>query len=100
MTAPSHDRVAMAVVRFLGWAALLGLGGVIYLVHDATGYEKIDPSTVALVAGVSTLVGTAIGGLVALLANAGRPGPTPVTVENPPDAPVPVDPSPEAGPED
>jgi hypothetical protein len=95
----SHDRIALTVVRFLGWSAILALGGVIFLVHQATGYDKIDPSTVALVSGVSTLAGAALGGLGAMLANTSR-GTQPVTVENPPDQPVPVDPAPEDGPTD
>ena len=89
-----HDKVALAVVRFLGWALLIGMVGVIYLVHDATGYDKIDPSTVALVSGVSTLVGAALGALGAMLASTGRSSSaTPVTVENTADQPVPVEPA-------
>src|SRR5690348_12449029 len=69
------DRVELAVVFFLGTAALLFGGGVIFLVHASIGYEKIDPSTVALVSGVSTLAGAAMGSLGTLLASAGGKAP-------------------------
>ena len=93
MTAPV-DRVALTVVRFLGAVALIGVIGVVFLVYVTIGYETIDPSTVALVAGVSTLAGSALGALGAVLATTGK-GTQPVTVENGADQPVPVDP--EAG---
>lgn len=86
----SVDRVALTVVRFLGAVAVIGVLGVIFLVHTTIGYETIDPSTVALVAGVSTLAGGALGALGAVLATTGK-GSQSVTVDNPPSDPVPVD---------
>jgi hypothetical protein len=85
---PHVDRVALTVVYFLGSAALLGLAAVAVLVYHATGFDKIDPSTVALVSGVSTLAGSALGALGAILASTGKGAPQPVTVENPVSDPV------------
>ena len=84
-----HGKIEITVVRFLGWIALILCCGVLYLVHDATGYDKIDPSTIALVSGVSTLAGSVIGALGAMLATANR-GTTPVEVTNSSDNPVPT----------
>lgn len=94
-----HDLVALTVVCFLGTAALLFGGGVIFLVHASIGYEKIDPSTVALVSGVSTLAGAAMGALGSILASTGKGAPAqpagteadPVSVTLP-DQPVQVTP--------
>lgn len=84
------DPVAMRVVTFLGLSGLTALVGVIVLVHHATGYEKIDPSTVTLVAGVSTLAGLIYGSLGSILASTGKGAPQPVTVEQPAGQPVPT----------
>lgn len=81
-----HDRVALAVIFFLGVGMLLGLGGVILLVHESiNSANEIDPSTVALVSGVSTLVGMGFGALGAIL---GRPAPTPTQPAGTPADPV------------
>lgn len=85
-----HDKVAMRVVTFLGVAGILGLLGVIFLVFSATQYETIDPSTVALVAGVSTIVGALFGSLGSILASTGKGAPAPVEVVNTPEQPVPT----------
>lgn len=87
-----HDRVAITVIRFLGSSALLFGCGVIFLVYQATQSDnQIDPSTVALVAGVSTLAGSALGALGSILASTSPKGtPTPVTVENKPSDPLPT----------
>lgn len=85
-----HDVVALRVVNFLGLTAVVALLGVVVLVYHATGYDKIDPSTVPLVAGVSTLAGIALGALGSILSSTGKGTPTPVTVENSPAAPLPV----------
>lgn len=94
-----HDLVALVVVCFLGAATLLGEAGVIFLVHHVTGFENIDPSSVALVAGVSTLAGGALGALGSILASFGRstaaaPAGTPADPVNVtlPDEPVQVTP--------
>lgn len=93
----SHDKVAMRVVTFLGAAGIIGLCGVIFLVWHATGYDKIDPSTVALVAGVSTIVGALFGSLGSILASTGKGNPaqepTPVEVVNTKADPVPTEPT-------
>lgn len=102
MTSQPHDKVAFTVVCFLGTAALLFGGGVIFLVFKTLAYESIDPSTVALVSGVSTLAGAAMGALGSILASTGKAAPQPVvgvpggepvkvedtTVEPHPDAPA------------
>lgn len=93
MTNRPHDAVAMTVVRFLGSAVLLFGFGVIFLVYRAIGLETIDPSTVALVAGVSTLAGAAMGALGSILASTGKGAPAPVEVVN---GPVPTEPQPPA----
>lgn len=91
MTAPVHDKVALTVVRFLGCIALTALAGVIFLVWRATeSPNEIDPSTVALVAGVSTLAGSALGALGSILASTGKGAPQPVVVENKPSDPIPT----------
>lgn len=95
MSAPV-DRVAMRVVTFLGSAGIIGLLGVIGLVYSATSFETIDPSTVALVAGVSTIVGALFGSLGSILASTGKGSPQPVTVENAPSSPLPVVESPQS----
>lgn len=97
MSAPvGHDVVALTVVRYLGRGAILALIGVVFLVYRSIeSANEIDPSTVALVSGVSTLAGAAFGALGAILASTGKGTPTPVTVENASDQPVPVDPAPE-----
>lgn len=70
-----HDKVALRVILFLGCGMLLGLAGVILLVHESIrSANEVDPSTVALVSGVSTLVGMGFGALGAIL---GRPSATP-----------------------
>lgn len=98
MTQPHpHDKVALTVVRFLGAATLVFGSGVIFLVWSATQYDGIDPSTVALVAGVSTLAGSAMGALGSILASTGKNTPQPVTVENTPADPVPTTPAVEPG---
>ena len=83
-----HDKVALRVITFLGVAVILFGCGVIFLVYTSIGYDKIDPSTVALVSGVSTLAGAAMGALGSILASTGGRAPQPVTVENPPSNPV------------
>lgn len=89
MSQHPHDRIALTVVRFLGTIALGALFGVIFLVWRATeSPNEIDPSTVALVAGVSTLAGSALGALGSILASTGKNTPQPVTVENPPSDPA------------
>lgn len=89
-----HDRVALTVIRFLGTAAILGLLGVVFLVYQTTQSDnEIDPSTVALVAGVSTLAGSALGALGSILASTKGAAPQPVTVENTPADPVPTAPA-------
>ena len=82
-----HDRVALWVIFFLGCGMLIGLGGVILLVHESiNSANEIDPSTVALVSGVSTLVGMGFGALGAIL---GRPATaTPVVPAGTPSDPV------------
>lgn len=83
-----HDKVALRVIAFLGVATLLGLAGVILLVHESiNSANEIDPSTVALVSGVSTLVGMGFGALGAIL---GRPSPAPTTPAGTPSDPVAV----------
>lgn len=86
-----HDRVALTVIRFLGSAAITGLLGVVFLVYQATqSSNQIDPSTVALVAGVSTLAGSALGALGSILASTRGSAPQPVTVEQPANNPIPT----------
>lgn len=100
MTQQPHDIVALSVVRYLGRGAILALLGVVFLVYRSIeSANQIDPSTVALVSGVSTLAGAAFGALGAILASTGKGTAQPVTVENPPSDPIPVDPTPpEEGP--
>lgn len=87
----AHDKVALTVVRFLGAGALIFGVGVIFLVYTATGYEGgVPDGTVALISGVSTLAGTAMGALGAVLATTGKAGTQPVEVVNSPTAPVPT----------
>ena len=86
-----HDRVALTVIRFLGSAAILGLLGVVFLVFQTTqSANQIDPSTVALVAGVSTLAGSALGALGSILASTKGAAPQPVSVVNSPADPIPT----------
>lgn len=94
----THDKVALRVILFLGCGMLLGLAGVIVLVHESIrSANQVDPSTVALVSGVSTLVGMGFGALGSILgrpsaptAPAGTPAdPVNVTL---PDEPVQVTP--------
>lgn len=92
----AHDKVAFTVVCFLGTAALLFGSGVIFLVFKTIGYETIDPSTVALVSGVSTLAGAAMGALGSILASTGKGAPQPVVVEQPANNPIPTTDSPPA----
>lgn len=74
-------RVVYAVVIVLGLFVLAGLLGTIWLVHG-----KTPASEVAVVSG---LCGTALGGLVGLLAST-RSSPTETTIVNSADDPVPV----------
>ena len=86
-----HDKVALTVVRYLGSGMLLALVGIVYLVHQSVSSSNaIDPSTVALVSGVSTLAGAALGSLGAILASTGKGTPQPVVVDQPADNPIPV----------
>src|SRR5688572_382602 len=85
-----HDKVALTVVRFLGAAAITFGVGAIFLVWAATQYEGIDPSTIALVSGVTGMAGVALGSLASVLASTGKGAPQPVTVENPPSDPAAV----------
>lgn len=84
-----HDKVALTVVRFLGAGAILGLAVTGYLVWRALSYEG-DPATVALIGSVSSLASLFAGSLASILASTGKGAPQPVTVENPPADPVPV----------
>lgn len=94
MTNHPHDVVALSVVRYLGRGALLALAGVVFLVYRSIeSASQIDPSTVALVSGVSTLAGAAFGALGAILASTGRGAPQEVNVVNPPTEPIPVEPA-------
>jgi hypothetical protein len=78
-----HDKVALRVILFLGLGMLLGLAGVILLVHESIqSANQVDPSTVALVSGVSTLVGMGFGALGAIL---GRPSAAPAPAGTPAD---------------
>jgi len=90
---PVHDVVALSVVRYLGRGAILALLGVVFLVYRSIeSANQIDPSTVALVSGVSTLAGAAFGALGAILASTGKGAPAPVQVVNEPTDPIPVEP--------
>jgi hypothetical protein len=97
-----HDKVALRVILFLGLGMLLGLAGVILLVHESIqSANEVDPSTVALVSGVSTLVGMGFGALGAILgrpatATPAAPAGTPTDPVNVtlPDEPVQVTPVP------
>lgn len=101
MTNHPHDIVALSVVRYLGRGAILALVGVVFLVYESIrSANQIDPSTVALVSGVSTLAGAAFGALGAILASTGKGTTQPVEVTNTADSPVPVDAAPEDGPVD
>lgn len=83
-----HDKVALRVITFLGVALVLAVAGVIALVHESIrSANEIDPSTVALVAGVSTLAGTALGVLGSILVRTPQ-APQQVEVTNPPSNPV------------
>ena len=94
-----HDKVALTVVRGLIAAARVFGCGVIFLVWTATRYEgEVDPGVVALISGVSTLAGAAMGALGSILASTGKGTPQPVTVENSPAAPVPTADVPQPGP--
>jgi hypothetical protein len=63
-----QDRaVVVAVVCFLGTFALVGLAGVVWLVHD-----RVDAASVAV---ISTLTGAAAGSLGTLLASTRTPPP-------------------------
>lgn len=75
-----------AVVVFLGVFALLGLLGLLWLIHGGA-----DPQLLAIPAG---LAGTALGALGTLLAStsSSHGDPSPVEVVNDPAQPVPVDP--------
>lgn len=87
---PVHDKVALRVITFLGVSLVLAVAGVIALVHESIrSASEIDPSTVALVAGVSTLAGTALGVLGSILVRTPQ-GTQPVTVENAASNPVPT----------
>lgn len=93
MNQQPHDIVALSVVRYLGRGALLALVGVVFLVYRSIeSANQIDPSTVALVSGVSTLAGAAFGALGAILASTGKGTPQPVEVTNAPENPVPTEP--------
>lgn len=79
-----------AVVLMLGLFALLGLGGLVWLVDHG-----VDGDQLAIIAGPT---GTALGALGAVLVStrsAGDP-PQPVHITNPPAAPVPVEEVPDA----
>lgn len=93
-TSHPHDKVALTVVRFLGAAAILFGLGAVFLVWSATQYEGIDPSTVALVGGISGLAGVALGSLASVLASTGKGAPPQqVEVVNTPTDPVPTTPA-------
>lgn len=85
----NNDRFTVrAVVVFLGAGMLIGLVGLIWLVSRGTA----DAAMIGIVAGPT---GTALGALGTLLARTSVEPPLgavpqPVTIENPPSAPVPV----------
>jgi hypothetical protein len=87
-----HDTVALTVVRFLGIASIIGLLVVGGLCYVALQYEG-DGSTIAVVAIVGNLASAALASLGSILASTGKGTPQPVTVENTPKDPVPVEPS-------
>lgn len=85
----NDNKVALTVVRFLGLGAIVGLAVTGFLVYRALDYEG-DPATVALIGSVSSLASLFAGSLASILASTRGSSPTPVTVENPPSAPVPT----------
>lgn len=76
MTTPD---VVLAVIRYLGRIALvLALGALVltaYVLHLAGQKGSVDPVAVAAVAAITTLLGTVIGALGAILVST-RSGPT------------------------
>lgn len=82
-----HSKVVIAVVSFLGFGYLIGLVGLIWLVH--TG---VDGELLAIVAAPTS---GALGALGTLLAST-RPAnePQTVTIAQPANDPVPVEPQP------
>lgn len=70
MDAQQDRLTVLGVVFFIGLFANIGLAGTIWLVH-----EHVEAAAVAVVSG---LAGTAVGGLVALLASTRSAPPAPV----------------------
>lgn len=91
MTTPD---TVLAVIRYLGRIALVLTGGAIaltaYVLHLAGKSGSVDPVAVAAVAAITTLLGTVIGALGAILVST-RSGPSedePVAVVGPSGGPV------------
>lgn len=101
MTTPD---VVLAVIRYLGRIALVLAGGALaltaYVLNLAGRAGSVDPVAVAAVAAITTLLGTVIGALGAILVST-RSGPSadspPIPVTGPAGGPVETI---DAGPED
>lgn len=92
--AGSEQRTVLTVICFLGTAALLLIGGTIYLVHEVITLDKITPASVAVLTAVSGLAGTALGSLGTMLAST-KSSPAagdPTTFTAPPSSTVTVEP--------
>ena len=87
---------ARAVIKFLGWSALLALTAGFVLVYRLISRDPtvpVDPALVGLIGGVFTVGTSALSALGAILATTGGKGqePTPVTVTNTAAEPVAVE---------
>lgn len=96
-----HDAVAHTVVRFLGFASIIGLLVVGFLCYVALQYDQ-DGSTVAVIAIVGNLASAALASLGSILASTNRAGTADAPAGTPadpvnvalPDQPVAVTPTP------
>lgn len=90
--------VVTLVVIFIGIFALVGLLGIIIFLTVAVLKDKpIEATSVALLTSLGTLCGTAVGSLGSML-NQTRAESRSVTVDNKPNDPIPVDPTPPPSP--
>lgn len=76
------SEVVLAVIRYLGRIALVLAGGALlltgYVLHLAGKSGSVDPVAVAAVGAVTTLLGTVLGALGAMLVST-RTGPSEVS---------------------